>query len=1410
MSPMQLPYAQDEMDLQHLLEVAHRRRWMLAGVAIATTVCLWGWTLTRTPIYRGEFQVLIESIADVDPSQQLLRDNQIQLRSNFDYDTQIEVLQSPALLRPIAEELRDTFPEFTYAELKGNLTITRLRETKVLSVSYRDPDPDKIQAVLDVVAEHYLQYSFEQRQTSLQQGVQFVETQLPELRDRVNSLQQRLERFRQDYSLIDPESRGIEISQLITSIEEQQQSTQTQLSEAESLYRAIQSQLGYSPDEALAASALSESSRYQAILNEIQTVEAQIATESARFLPDTPNVQVLEDRRQTLLPLLDQEAERILGQQLSNPLSGNLTSISIDLSRQLINTANEVQVLQARERALAQVEQRLKQDFDLVPALARQYTDLQRELDIATNSLNRFLSTRESLQIEGAQQSIPWQLIAEPTAANSPISPNVPRSLMLGAIAGVLLGAGAAFVTDKLDMVFHTPDDLKTFTRLPLLGIVPFVREPNLLPDVDRHDGETSEHSLSEDEVKPLDATGDRHAYHYRSSPFLESFRSLYANIRFLSADNAIRSVVISSAVPAEGKSTIALNLARAAAVMGQRVLLVDADLRLPQIHERLRLANLRGLSNVIAGEAELQSSIQASGVHDNLFVLTAGRIPPDPIQLLSSHKMQHIIEAANQDFDLVLYDVPPLLGFADSSLLSAQTDGMILTVGLGTTSRTELKQALDTLEVSPVCLLGIVANGIKPHTTHSYGHYRYNHYYNYYTKGDRQPKTWLQTVRDRIQTALPSQTADSPDQATDETTTLTANALEETSNLTTFDSSSDTGDSWVSPSHLNGAPVMQTWDVHSGIDAGIDAETDAGIDAGIDAEQERFEDYESDRSNRPDHLEYTVIAGMDATDLGLDAGSDRDAGDRLAEADLDVNPDYWDEELDGVRVPSFEELLNDTPITGAYQRDGAMDEMDNISEFGEDALPDLSPSLDSDESKLYHVSISSDTEQDLDADLSTFDESAATELSDSLRGRPSEAIADLEATPELSGTNGNSNQTTPTSAAPESRAADESTLDPNESQSVLSRESQQSWLKQVTGINLRSLLNGEARHSGESQNAQGPQNGEGAIATPDASPNSRDTASWAISDHSSVTQDADHNWVGGPSAEPDWYGESEPPFTPRTSLSADAVQPKTTIPADADADSDIVQAALTDTAALTTDTWADDATSIPERDAGTGDPAFDITTINESADATSIDSVDPALGLSNGIANHFDASDWQSSDGYSSRSSIDNPSEAATDSILNHSQTESSNQETESNSTAFSELEPLASSTADDEAWGSDDAAGAELSQMQNRAPSDIEPLASSGTDRPSSEPAHSENTARPAAGYTPFLEAVVVAKDAIAAGQSATTAEDWLQLAAQWQRASELMGMIAENDENYAIAQQCQELYRNNSDYARQRGLA
>lgn len=718
------PHEEDgsKLEIRQIFSILRRRALVVVTVTIGVASIVGMRTWNTPPIYQSRFRLLVEPITAETKVAQTFG---AIIYSSLDYDTQTEVLRSPSVMSPIVDQIKSKYKysNLDYGSLMGSLSIARLGATKIIEVNYRDADPNKIEDVLKEIADGYLAYSRVQRQSDVREGIQFVQEQLPPLRLRVDTLQAKLQKFRQQYNFIEPENKAGELSSRINGIDQEQTTTTTKLNEMRSLYTILQGQLGLRPDEAILASALSEASRYQKLLNELQDIETKLALESVRFTQENPTILDLKEKRQKLLPLINEEAKRVVGNNFSpNTLNTqrltHQNSIRLNLTQQFVEATNQIKILEVRNKALEQARIGLVQEFKEMPIRAREYTDLQRELKVANESLLRFLSTRDSLEIEAAQKATPWQLINSPEPP-FPISPSKYRNLMLGAVAGFLLGGLAAWLAEMLDNVFHSVDDLKDRTGMAILGIVPYNNSIKKLSPLVATAG-----------LLPGETTEDSRFQRYNASPFMEAFRSLYTNVRLLSSDMPIRSLVISSATPAEGKTVVAMNLAQAAAAMGQRVLLVDADLRRPQLHKRLNLNNMRGLTNVISSEdLDVNEVIQPSNIEENLYIMTAGQMPPDPTRLLSSEKMQNIMGQLKSNFNLVIYDTPPLLGFADANILATTTDGVVLVVGLGKTDRYPLMQVVDGLKISGTNVLGVIANGVKRHTVR--WHDSYNRYYN-------------------------------------------------------------------------------------------------------------------------------------------------------------------------------------------------------------------------------------------------------------------------------------------------------------------------------------------------------------------------------------------------------------------------------------------------------------------------------------------------------------------------------------------------------------------------------------------------------------------------------------------------------------------------------------------------------
>jgi capsular exopolysaccharide synthesis family protein len=674
---------------------AIRRRVLL--VATITCVCTFaaGIKAERSkPIYQGEFEILTKPLTaetEVVSSlpQTLSNRREGTQPAEQKIDTTIAVLKSPQVLSGVIKKLQTQYPGLKEEIIVDNLTI-QSSKPDILEIQFKHPDQKLVRDTLDLISKTYLEYSLDEKRVDINQGLKFVEQQLPQLKSRVEIQQRRLQRLRQQNNLVDPEKTGQQLSSQIADFTKQRLESQVELEQMRAKYADLQTELAQRPNTSAANSVLSENPRYQKLLDTIQVVDAEIAKTLAKYVdnnePGNPLVSLREQRQQLEL-LLRQEGERV--------------------QRDMSSRIRQVEV---RNQSVTEKLDSFNLAVKQLSIVSREYTDIQRELQIATENLNQFLAKREALRIDAAQRQIPWQLLT-PVTKPLPTAANAKQNYILGALLGLLLGLGAALLIEKLTNVLYTSGDIKEVTRLPLLGIVPLKKE-------------LRESSFSVQNTGRFSSPGNYSQPQWqKAAPVFEVFRSLYANIRLLTSDTPIRSFVISSAIEEEGKSTVAAYLAQAAAAMGQRVLLVDTNLRRPSLHELVGLVNIQGLTDVISTDLDFQNVIEQSPVEENLYVMTSGSIPPDPIRLLASEKMQDLMDKLQAVFDLVIYDAPPLLGVADATLLAAHTSGLVLVTGLGKLKRSVLERALEDLNVAGTPLLGVVANRTKENLPTSYSH---------------------------------------------------------------------------------------------------------------------------------------------------------------------------------------------------------------------------------------------------------------------------------------------------------------------------------------------------------------------------------------------------------------------------------------------------------------------------------------------------------------------------------------------------------------------------------------------------------------------------------------------------------------------------------------------------------------
>ncbi|NEQ95388.1 MAG: polysaccharide biosynthesis tyrosine autokinase [Cyanothece sp. SIO2G6] len=713
-----------------LLRTVQRKIFLVAGTTIMLTG-LAAFQASRAPSrYQGRFELLVEPITTqgelADPTA-LTRGNNV--RGGIDYATQLRILRSPLLLRDIAALVREQSPEysgFSERNLERFLNVgrvgggTRVGQTKILAVSYESTNPDLVEHVLKATADRYLQYSLEDRKTQFSQGIQFIEAQRPEIEQRVSSLQNRLQQLQQQFNIVNPEQRGEQLTARISVIEDLQQITNQELRERQALQERLKQQLESTPDEAFSASTLSQNPRYQALLNDLQVIEGEIRAESSRFSPASPVVQNLTQRRTQLEQVLRNEAEVIVGRPISPQEFVFQDAIRLDLTRQLLQTVNEIEVLEARSQEVAAHKQAVIQELAQFPEISRRYGEIERDLQISQRTLDQLLNQRELLKIESAQTEIPWEIVSAPVLDRDEFGNPVAyressKTVIVAFMGGGMLGLVLAFALEKWQDIFFVTEDVQDRLDLPLVGVIPFCWEEEL-------------ESVAKVGVSSLKGglhlgNGDRPpALSARAVSLMEAFSSLYLSLQDpATGELAIRSLVISSPEPGDGKATIIQNLAQTVAAVGKKVLVVDANLYRPALHQQFGLSNAKGLAEVLKGTISFEDALQSHSA--NLFVLSAGEPSMGNSRLLASETMKSLMQKSHSRFDFVIYGAPHALGLTDASILTAQTQGMYFVVSLDKTKYSNTTQALSQLSTYETPILGVIVNHVRAKTKNSYGY---------------------------------------------------------------------------------------------------------------------------------------------------------------------------------------------------------------------------------------------------------------------------------------------------------------------------------------------------------------------------------------------------------------------------------------------------------------------------------------------------------------------------------------------------------------------------------------------------------------------------------------------------------------------------------------------------------------
>lgn len=438
-----------------------------------------------------------------------------------------------------------------------------------------------------------------------------------------------------------------------------------------------------------------------------------IGTVSVDTLPARISVNLVRDTQLMVLQVESEDPQ--LAKNLANaiPTAFSQQNAAVQTERYSDSKANLTKEIDALKEQIAGKQTEVNAiGTPTDPTKEAELARLQTELTQLRQSLAYLLQSYENIRLAEAQSTSNIVVVEEATQPETPIRPRTVQNTLLGALVGLMLSIGVVFLIEYLDDRIRSPEQIDKVLKLPVVGLIAKMGNG--------YHG-TGKHQLI--------------AVREPRSPIVEAFRSLRTNIQFAGVDQPIRTLLVTSPGPSEGKSTVAANLAVVMAQAGLKVSLVDADLRRPVLHNHFNQVNRSGLTDVILRDPGQWNGLTVPSGVPNLSLLLSGSLPPNPSELLGSKRMHQLVDYLHQFNDVVLIDAPPLLPVTDALVLSSLTDGVLLVIDYGSTRIGEAVQGRTQLDQSGARILGVVMNKI-PTGRRGYSYY-YRHYYTYEGEGD-------------------------------------------------------------------------------------------------------------------------------------------------------------------------------------------------------------------------------------------------------------------------------------------------------------------------------------------------------------------------------------------------------------------------------------------------------------------------------------------------------------------------------------------------------------------------------------------------------------------------------------------------------------------------------------------------
>lgn len=710
--------AQYELNVIDYWLILKKRKYLIifSTIMVVLFTFVFSEVLKPTPIYEAVARVKFERSATV--AQQLLES--LSYSNVNDLGTQTEFIRSFPVMERVAVDLGRVAPDASEEEKRSaaylntvyhlgqEIKAEREADTNIIRISAASDQPEQAEQMANSTATAYRVENIAARNRLVTESRRFVEEQLAILEKQLNDSEEGLRAFKEREGQVFLSEEARAALETFTKLEEQYNDVIRKRAEGE---------------------------RQIAVLNRSDVVignqTGRIFTEEQSALLTILNQRLLDliQERDTLLINYTKDHPQVIEQQKK------IDNVRAEMVKEL---KSKVITLSHREDALQNQRNHYRQRYLGYPRAAIQMSRLERNVKVNSDLLATLKAKHQELLIKGAERIEEVTVIAPAMTPMRPINAsNVTLNLMIGSLMGCFLGVVLAFGRESFDTSIGTIEGVEEFLKVPVLGIIPQFDHKELKDMAQAALPPDTSPSVAEGLSKLICLIDPK-------SVLSESLRSLRTNIQFASMDRKVKSIMFTSAGLGEGKSTCVMNLAITMAQEGTKVLLVDADLRKPIVHQRLGLDREPGLADALLGATSWRSYVRSAtdlmlgtvGVDrvmntpglDNLHVLTSGSESGNPNEFLNLNKIKTLMSEMQEEYDTVLIDTPPILPVTDAVAFSSRVDGTILVYQVGRIGRNALKRAKFLLDHAQANVLGVVLTNVKSEVAPEYELYRYEY----------------------------------------------------------------------------------------------------------------------------------------------------------------------------------------------------------------------------------------------------------------------------------------------------------------------------------------------------------------------------------------------------------------------------------------------------------------------------------------------------------------------------------------------------------------------------------------------------------------------------------------------------------------------------------------------------------